>query len=139
MGQNQSIKRINFEDMQIIIKNPEIYLLINTLPSNEQNCIIINTINIDQEEILINKFIKENKSIKIIIYGKNCNDSSVEKKYYQLVTIGFYNVYVYSGGMFEWLMLQDIYGFEMFTTNKKELDFLKYKPNQILNISLLEN
>jgi hypothetical protein len=43
------------------------------------------------------------------------------------------------GGIFEWLMLQDIYGEEMFPTNKKELDILKYKPVPILNISLLEN
>jgi hypothetical protein len=35
-------------------------------------------------------------------------------------------------------MLQDIYGIQEFPTTKKELDLLKYKPNKILNISLLE-
>ena len=81
---------------------------------------------------------KENKNIRIVIYGKNCNDDTVEKKYNQLLSIGFYNIFVYNGGMFEWLMLQDIYGIEMFPTIKKEIDFLKYKPKQRLNIALLE-
>ena len=45
------------------------------------------------------------------------------------------NVFIYSGGMFEWLCLQDIYGNELFPTTKKELDILKYKP--ISNFSKL--
>jgi hypothetical protein len=42
--------------------------------------------------------------------------------------LGFRNVCVYSGGMFEWLLLQDIYGATSFPTTSKELDILKYKP-----------
>ena len=80
MGNSQSIKKIGFEDMQIVIKNPEIYLLINTLPNSEQGCLIINTINIEQEEAIINKYMHENKSIRIVIYGKNSNDELVNKK-----------------------------------------------------------
>jgi len=79
-----------------------------------------------------------NKSIKIIIYGKNSNDEKIYKKYNQLISLGFYNIYLYVGGMFEWLLLQDIYGSTEFPTTKKELDILKYKPNKVLNISLLE-
>ena len=139
MGNSQSIKKINFEDMQTIIKNPEIYLLINTLPSEKQSCLIINTTSIDQEEQIINKYIKENKKIRIIIYGKNCNDEQVDKKYQQLLSLGFYNIFVYRGGLFEWLLLQDIFGIDLFPTNKKELDILKYKSQSILNISLIEN
>ena len=138
MGNAQSMKKINYEDMQTVIKNPEIYLIINTLSPNEQNCLIINTTSANDEELLINKYMKENKSIRIIIYGKNCNDESVNKKYQQLISLGFYNIFVYVGGMFEWLMLQDIYGKELFPTTKKELDLLKYKPSQLLSIGLLE-
>jgi hypothetical protein len=89
-------------------------------------------------DILIYRRWKDNKSIRIIIYGKNCNDENVNKKYQQLLTIGFYNIFVYQGGLFEWLMLQDIYGKDLFPTNKKEVDLLKYKPQSILNISLIE-
>jgi len=138
MGNTQSIKKINFEDMQTVVKNPEVYLIINTLSPSEQQCLIVNTTNAEEEELIINKFMKENKNIRIIIYGKNCNDESTNKKYQQLLSLGFYNLFVYTGGMFEWLLLQDIYGKDMFPTTKKELDLLKYKPNQLLSIGLLE-
>ena len=139
MGNNiQSMKKINFEDMQTIIKNPELYLLINTLSISEQNCLIINTTFAEEEEVIINKYMKQNKNIRIIIYGKNCNDEKVQSRFQQLLSLGFYNIFIYPGGMFEWLMLQDIYGKDLFPTTKNELDFLKYKPNSILNISLLE-
>jgi hypothetical protein len=138
MGNSQSIKKINFEDMQTVIKNPEVYLIINTLPPTDQNCLIINTILAVDEESLINRCLKENKNIRIIIYGKNCNDDTVQKKYQQLISLGFYNIYVYNGGLFEWLLLQDIYGKDLFPTTKKELDILKFKANQLLNIGLLE-
>ena len=138
MGNTQSMKKINFEDMQTVIKNPEIYLIINTLLPSEQHCLIVNTTCASDEESIINAFLKKNKSIRIIIYGKNSNDESINKKYQQLYSLGFYNIFVYLGGMFEWLMLQDIYGKELFPTTKKELDLLKYKPNQLLNIGLLE-
>jgi hypothetical protein len=35
-------------------------------------------------------------------------------------------------------MLQDIYGEKEFPTTTKELNILKYKPNKVLNIPLLE-
>jgi hypothetical protein len=63
----------------------------------------------------------------------------VHKKYQQLASLGFQNVYAYMGGIFEWLLLQDIYGHEIFPTSKKELDLLRYKPPPLLNISLLTN
>jgi len=138
MGNTQTMKKINFEDMQTAIKNPEIYLIINTLPSAEQQCLIVNTVSVNDEEIIINKFLKENKNIIIIVYGKNSNDDSTNKKYQQLLSLGFYNIFVYTGGLFEWLLLQDIYGKELFPTTKKEFVILKYKPNQMLNIALLE-
>ena len=139
MGNTQSMKKINYEDMQTVIKNPEVYLIINTLSPSDQKCLIVNTTVAEEEELIINKYMKENKSIRIIVYGKNCNDETIQKKYQQLLTLGFYNIFVYTGGMFEWLLLQDIYGKDLFPTTKKELDLLKYKPCQLLNIALLEN
>jgi hypothetical protein len=140
MGNSQSSSiKINYEDVQFIIKNPEGNILINTLSNSEQNCLIVNTININNEENVINSCMKRgSKDIKIIIYGKNSNDEKLYAKYNQLASLGFYNVYVYTGGLFEWLMLQDIYGEKEFPTTKKELDILKYKPNKVLNVPLLE-
>jgi len=139
MGNSQSIQKINFEDMQWIGKNPETCLLINTLPSTEQGCLIVTTISAQEEEDMINKYMKVNRTIRIILYGRNSNDESVFKKYQQLTSLGFYNVYVYPGGMFEWLLLQDIYGADEFPTTAKQLDILKYKAPQKLNVRLIAN
>jgi len=140
MGNGQSsLIKINYEDIQYAIKNNEKYILINTLLPSEQNCLLLNTTNIDDEERIINHFIKTgNKQVKIIIYGRNSNDEKIYSKYNQLNSLGFYNIYIYVGGLFEWLMLQDIYGEKEFPTTSKELDILKYKPNKMLNIQLLE-
>ena len=125
--------------MQTAYKNPEIYLLMNTLPLSEQLCLISNTLTPQKEEILMNRYLNSNKNIRIIIYGRNSNDETIYKKYNQLVSLGFTNVYLYLGGLFEWLMLQDIYGFDDFPTTSRQLDILKYKPNQRFNISYIEN
>ena len=139
MGNSQSIQKINFEDMQTAYKNPEIYLLMNTLPFSEQSCLILNTLTPQKEETLMNRYLNSNKNIRIIIYGRNSNDETIYKKYNQLINLGFANVYLYLGGMFEWLMLQDIFGFDDFPTTTRQLDILKYKPSQKLNISYIEN
>jgi rhodanese-related sulfurtransferase len=139
MGNSLSNKKANYEDVQFAIKNSTSYLLINTLEATEQDCLLPNTINIQQEEKIINDLIQNvNKNVKIIIYGKNSSDEKVYKKMQQLTSLGFYNVYVYIGGMFEWLLLQDIYGDNEFPTTIKELDILKYKPNKLFTMQLLQ-
>ena len=139
MGNSQSTQKINYEDVQYVINNSQSHLLINTLNESEQDCLIVNTTNIKNEEALVNRLIQSgSKNLKIIVYGRNCNDEKIYAKYNQLKSLGFYNVYIYTGGLFEWLMLQDIYGEKEFPTTKKELDFLKYKPHKTLNIQLLE-
>jgi len=138
MGNKMSSIKINYEDIQFIIKNPDGHLLINTLKNDNQDCLIYGTIKSDKEESLMNSLIRGgNKGVKIVVYGTNCNDEKLYNKYNQLTSLGFYNVYVYAGGIFEWLMLQDIYGEKEFPTTKKELDILRYKPNKVLNVPLL--
>ena len=139
MGNSQSIRKINFEDIQYIIKNPGTCIMINTLPVSEQDCLLPNTMNIHKEEELMNQLIGSGKKdVKIVIYGKNSNDDKLYTKYQQLTSLGFYNVFVYPGGLFEWLLMQDIYGTTDFPTTKKELDILRFKPVKILNVQLLE-
>ena len=131
MGNHASIKKIGFEDVQYVIKHKKRhYILINTLKLDEQKCLIPNTISVHEEESIINKYI--NKGINIIIYGRNANDETIFKKYEQLLTLGFVPVYVYTGGIFEWLLLQDIYGNEEFPTTSDELDILRYRPPPVI-------
>lgn len=137
MGNPQSIPKINFEDIQTACKTPEVYLLINTLPVYEQSCLILNSVTALQEEDIINKNLKMNRNVPILIYGKNSSDETIYKKYQQFLQLGFSNVYLYMGGLFEWLLLQDIYGKTDFPTTSNQLDLLKYKPTSRLNVSLI--
>jgi len=127
MGNTNSVHKISFKQMQTIIQNKD-YIIINTLSPDLQNCLIINTLNASQEVSIINNLIKTDKERIIIIYGKNCIDESLIKKYTQLLNLGFKNINVYVGGLFEWLTLQDIYGSNLFPTTSIENDFLKYSP-----------
>lgn len=123
----KKIKRINFEQMQIIIQEKE-SVIINTMNINEQDCLILNTISFLKEEYIINEMMEKNEiDTKIVVYGKNSTDYTTEKKCKQLIELGFNNVNMYTGGMFEWLLLQDIYGETNFLTTKKVVDILLWK------------
>jgi rhodanese-related sulfurtransferase len=135
IGNKQTINKVSFEDIQWIIKGDhKKYLLINTLDKTQQDCLIIGTIPIDKEVEIINKFLKKSDT-NIIIYGKNTNDSTIYNKHQQLLSLGFNKVYIYPGGLFEWLCLQDIYGSSNFPTIGSELDILKYRPLPEINKS----
>ena len=133
--------KISFEDVQFILKSSHKtdFIIINTLPITEQECLIKNTISYDSEEKIINELMTkyEFKKYKFIIYGKHSNDDSVEKKAKQLLNLGFSNAFVYPGGLFEWMLLQDIYGFDEFPTTKKVLDILKFKPPRTFETKML--
>jgi len=134
-GNSRSIKKVNFEDIQQIFRTNQNSLLINTLSGNEQSCLIKGTVSIQDEIRLINENMHR-YSINIIVYGKNTSETSPYKKVEQLMGLGFYNVYLYPGGLFEWLCLQDIYGVEEFPTTSKELDILRYKPVSAFSLRL---
>ena len=156
MGANNSKFKINYEDMQLVCKhsynsnnnnnndndnynnNNNKYAIINTLDPMYQTCLIPNTVPIAEEEEVVNDVITNSKKTKIIIYGLNSNDEKVYSKYEQLVKLGVKHVYIYTGGMFEWLLLQDVYGRELFPTTSRELDILKYKPRKILDILFIK-
>jgi len=117
-----SFPMIHFEDLY---NNHSV--LINTLPETEQNCLIHKTMKAHDEINQMNSYLKSNKNIMIIIYGKNYRDKTIIKKFNQLKKLGFTNVHIYFGGMFEWLLLQEIYGNDNFKTDGTTLDILQFK------------
>lgn len=142
MGNQVSlIPKVSYEDIQMIVyRNQNLaysVLLINTLPEKMQHCLIKTTVDIRIEEQVINEHISNNRNIMIIIYGKNSNDISILNKYEQLVKLGFINVHIYTGGLFEWLLLYELYGKELFKITKYERDHLKYRPKSVLLNSML--
>lgn len=138
---SKNIQKIGFEDMQHIYKYPQKYILINTLPIHDQECLIYNTLSYDKEEQTINALLQnyDFKTKHIVIYGKNTCDETADNKYKQMQNLGFQHVFLYGGGLFEWLLLQDIYGREEFPTTNYTLDILKYKPIKRFSMNLLEN
>lgn len=133
MGALHSVPKVGFEDiMDTVLKNKHAYMLLNTLSPTDQDCLIADTVSAHAEESIMNQLVSTNKAHYIIVYGRNANDPSLVKKYEQLTKIGFSNVYVYLGGIFEWLLLQEIYGADSFPTTSKCKDMYKYRPPKTL-------
>ena len=149
-----SSDRLNFEDVQSVIANrgggisiggtsaahTVTYLIISTLKSEFLNCVISGTVPAAQEEARINDILSGNTvngdTITIIVYGLHATDETAYAKYEQLLKHGITRVCVYVGGMFEWLLLQDVYGADLFpTSGKKEAaDIIKYRPQRSIPI-----
>lgn len=107
MGQSSSYPICSFQDVQ---SQKDEFILINTLPLNKQQYLIKGTLPGIDESTKVNEYLYKNKNIIIILYGLDCKDMSVLKKFAQLKTLGFSNVSIYRGGLFEWALLQEIYG-----------------------------
>jgi hypothetical protein len=137
MGNQVSlVPKVSYEDIQMVIyRNSHVQhstLLINTLPPSLQHCLIKTTLDIRFEERVINALIHKKPDIMIIVYGKNSNDITILHKYDQLVKLGFTNVHIYTGGIFEWMLLHEIYGKDLFKITKYEIDILRYRPKSVL-------
>lgn len=126
-----NMNKANFEDVQYAIQHSKDFIIINTLSITDQDCLILGTITAYQEEKIINDIISriDLPDKRVIIYGRNASDNSPEKKYKQLQNLGIIEIAIYSGGLFEWLLLQDIYGNKAFptTSTTKNIDLLRYK------------
>jgi len=137
MGNQVSlVPKVSYEDIQMVVyRNMHVQhstLLINTLPPTLQHCLIKTTLDIRFEERIVNSLIHKNPNIMVIIYGKNSNDITILHKYEQLVKLGFTNVYIYTGGIFEWMLLHEIYGKDLFKITKYDIDILRYRPKSVL-------
>ena len=137
MGNQVSlVPKVSYEDIQMIVYRnthvPHSTILINTLPPSLQHCLIKTTVDIRNEEQLINKCLMITPNVMIIVYGKNSNDITILHKYEQLVKLGFTNVHIYTGGIFEWMLLHEIYGKDLFKITRYEIDILRYRPKSVL-------
>ena len=131
---------IGFEDVKkwglVPSANRTEYILINTLSSVDQACLIFGTQPIDKEEAVINEGLNRGHNWTILLYGRNSADDSVLKKRKQLISLGFSRVYIYGGGLFEWLLLQEIYGAGEFPTTSVCRDILRFRAPLLLHTSL---
>lgn len=109
---------------------------INILPVTKQQYLLPKTISAESEEQFINDFVDTMTMDipTIVIYGNNANDVDVlQEKCRELNALGFTNVGIYLGGLFEWTMLGDIYGITEFPIigNRGIVDILQFRPKQL--------
>jgi len=134
MGNYESaIKNANFDDIIMISNDPSknAHILIHVMDKEDEELLIKGTLLINEEIERVNSLLTYGKmDVTIVIYGKNTDDfSKVIGKCRKLCNMWFCNIYAYLGGLFEWLLLQEIYGNEEIKTNiicKKNI--LDYKP-----------
>jgi len=119
----------NFEDVLLVIKRKSGSILMTTMIPGTKP-LIVGTLEPTDEVDTINRYIANHTDILIVIYGENNTDISPLKKKRQLDGLGFTKVFVYGGGMFEWLLLQDIYGTDSFRTTSAPNDLLTYRGGE---------
>jgi hypothetical protein len=111
-------------------------ILLNTLPSNQQQYLIRGTMACEREETYMNELIQKGGGLDkytVILYGKHGTDETPIRKRTQLMNLGFTRVYVYAGGLFEWALLQEVYGVEHFPTlGTPPRDLLHYAASPTL-------
>ena len=132
MGNADSqIRTANFDNIK-----ENTHILIHVMDKTDQSVLIKGTLTIEKEITIINSLLSASKQgdTRIIIYGKNTDDfHKVVKRYKQLCDLGF-DAFVYIGGIFEWLLLQEIYGSSEFPIEFSQkqtgfLDILKFAPH----------
>lgn len=123
---------VGFEDVLHTLKNPDGYVLVNTLATTNQSVLIKGTLTTLEEESFVNEYLTKyvEKPKTIVLYGLNTCDTTAQEKRTQLLSLGISDVVVYAGGLFEWLLLQDIYGMNEFPTTSKAADLLAYRPRR---------
>ena len=141
VSSNTSVQTVGFEDILQIQKQsvqrlpahnkPHTDIMINTMSLTDQEILICRTTPAKEEEAALNHLLDtyQTANVRIVIYGRNSADTSVFFKQGQMRKLGFTHVYVYLGGLFEWLLLQDVYGEDAFPTTGKCMDILKYSTN----------
>lgn len=83
----------------------------------------------DNDDDVKDKDQQRNVPRKIILYGKNAQDKSPWAKRRELIRVyGFEEteITIYVGGLFEWMLLQEIYGPTLFPTTIVEKDLLRF-------------
>ena len=126
MGVMYSMPSYNYHQLQDRMKKNDI-ILINTLPLTRQDCLIKGTLKAFIEVEYMNKLLKTNKNKEIVLYGIHHTDASVVQKYNQLKKLGFTNVHIYFGGMYEWLLLQEVFDTINFQTDGTIQNIVDYK------------
>ncbi len=135
MGTTQSsIDFANYSTIQNAIRSGK--TIIHIMNVSDETILIKGTLPANKEVEQINNWILNNAfENEIYIYGySNADFNKLLQRQKQLLGLGFKHVYIYFGGMFEWLLLRDVFGETEFqldgVVTGAVVDILKYnKPH----------
>jgi len=86
-------------------------LILSTMITQRGSPFILGTLSKQLEEVTLSAMLRTKRfNIPILVYGHNSFDKTVETMCNILLNRGFTHVFVYIGGMFEWLLLNKLYG-----------------------------
>lgn len=132
---NKTTCRVSYETVLSLAGTADV-IVISTLAETFQGCLIPHTVACSHEEKCVNDVLERKKQglYTVIVYGENHLDPTVERKCAQMRVMGFKSIYMYAGGMFEWLLLHEVYGGENFpvamagSSRTCVPDILAFKP-----------
>ena len=95
--------------------------MISTLPAAQQGCLIAGTIPVSEETATVSTLLAGQRSRRrLIVYGASSSDDTALRKAEQLISLGFADVFVYRGGLLEWLLLREVYGADWYGVTGEE-------------------
>lgn len=136
MGTTQSSPNFaNYGMMQNAINTGK--TIIHIMDVADELILIKGTLKAHQEVDQINNWLSNNTFHNdIYIYGySNADFNKLLQRQKQLHGLGFKHVYIYFGGMFEWLLLRDVFGETEFLLDGvikgAVVDILKYNKPRV--------
>lgn len=115
------IRRCNFETVNMA-RHDGVIISAGPLVSY-----IEGTVDGDKANQVLDKCLREDPSKLVVFYGLNSTDSAPLHRWNNATQLGLENAHVYCGGMFEWLILGELYGNDMFPVTSIQDDLLKFK------------
>lgn len=119
IGQSKLYKNyiLNFDDMKLAVDRG--YIICHIMDETDETILIKNTLSVKDEIKKINDLIKQSKFDEtIVLYGRNYTDlEKIVQRFQHLISFGFTRVFIYVGGLYEWVLMQNLYGDKLFPTN----------------------
>ncbi len=135
-----AVRWIGHLDLCALLNQEEgTYCLINTLPEHRQDCVIAHTLPCAEEEATLNRWLSRWEVHRpIVIYGQHAGDATIYRKYNQCVAVGFEQVFVYLGGMMEWMLLRSVseQSAHEYRIRGETVSFLRFSPSRKFRMRL---
>ena len=133
MGASISFNVVNHQGVLDALKEGNI--LITVISNHTDATLIKGTLGEAEELRHVNEIIrKKNLDERIFVYGENCSDSRVYSKARQLKKLGLKEVFVYTGGIFEWMLLGEVFGQDQFPVHGRVTNVVDHAGESFVSL-----